>query len=231
MPRSFASECDLSSKSQLVEASCIEIERRSLRGLQLFENVVRTLLKAINCYTKSAYHRVCKSFLWMTAEEKCNPLAPSVSKVLDLLQNDLESGLAYNSLRVQVSDILAMLNNHWAFNPLVIRFLKAAVKIRPPMKSYFPKWDLTLVLKALLLPPFEPLSSCSLLHLTLRSIFYIAIASASRVSELCASSVKEPYCLLLQNRTILRPMPSFLPKVSTSFHLNWETIPRRWYRG
>lgn len=149
-------------------------------------------------------------------------MSPSVSNVLEFLQSGLESGLAYNSLRVQVSAILA--NHRWAFDPLIFRFLKAAMKIRPPMRSYFPKWDLTLVLKALINSLFDSASSCSLFHLTLRTVFLMGIASARKVSELCALSVREPYCLILPDKIVLRPVPSYLPKISMTFHIIWESV-------
>lgn len=93
------------------------------------------------------------------------------------------------------------------------------------MRSYFPKWDLTLVLKALVDSQFDFASTCSLFHLTLRTIFLTDIAAgAGRVSELCALSVKELYCLILPDMIVLRPVPSFLPKISTTIHMNWESV-------
>lgn len=64
--------------------------------------------------------------------------SPSVSNILEFLQQGLDNGLAYNSLKVQISALSAMTNSRWALDP-VIRFLKAAIKIKPPHKSYFLK--------------------------------------------------------------------------------------------
>lgn len=113
-----------------------------------------------------------------------------------------------------------MTNRRWAFKSLVINFLKAEMKIRPPVKSFFPKWDLSL----------ESLVSASVwlynfvFTLTLRTIFLMAIATARRVSKISAFSAREPYYLILQGKIILRLVPNFLEKVSTSFHINWESV-------
>lgn len=142
-------------------------------------------------------------------------------KRLRLPSGGLESVLTYNSLRMQVSAILTMSNHIWAFNPLVTRFLKAAVTIWPSVKSYTPKSDLSLVLKALPIPHFELVTLCSQYYLTLQTLFLIAVASTRRVLELCALLVKEPYCLVLQDGIVLRPVLSFLSNVSTSSFMNW----------
>ena len=47
-----------------------------------------------------------------------------------------------------------------------------------------PKWDVNVVLQSLLGPPYEPLSTSSLRHLTMKTAFLLALASAKRVSEL-----------------------------------------------
>lgn len=36
--------------------------------------------------------------------------------------------------------------------------------------------------------------------------------------------VSEGACLILPDKIILRLVPSFLPKVSMTFHMNWESV-------
>ena len=50
-----------------------------------------------------------------------------------------------------------------------------------------PQWDLGIVPEALSKPPYEPLREASLKHLTLKTVFLLALASAGRCSELQAS--------------------------------------------
>ena len=55
---------------------------------------------------------------------------------------------------------------------------------RPRITPILPQWDLGIVLEALSKPSYEPLREASLKHLTLKTIFLLAMASAGRCSEL-----------------------------------------------
>ncbi len=89
--------------------------------------------------------------------------------------------------------------------------------VRPPS---FPSWKLSLVLKGLLEPPFEPLESAPVRILTLKVKLLLALASFKRVGDLQALSVSE-FCTEFAPGLIkdfLRPRPVYVPKVlSTSF--------------
>ena len=54
--------------------------------------------------------------------------------------------------------------------------------VRPVVRT--PKWDVNVVLQSLLKSPYEPMASCSLRSLSLKTVFLLALASAKRVSEL-----------------------------------------------
>ena len=55
---------------------------------------------------------------------------------------------------------------------------------RPRATPVLPQWDLGVVLEALNKPPSEPLREASFKHLTLKTVFLLAMASAGRRSEL-----------------------------------------------
>ena len=57
---------------------------------------------------------------------------------------------------------------------------------RPRLTMVLPQWDLGIVLEALGKRPYEPLREASLKHLTLKTVFLLAMASAGRRSELQA---------------------------------------------
>ena len=57
---------------------------------------------------------------------------------------------------------------------------------RPRLTPVLPQWDLGIVLKALSKPPSEPLREASLKHLTLKTVFLLAMASVGRRGELQA---------------------------------------------
>ena len=73
----------------------------------------------------------------------------------------------------------------------VIRDLIRSFSIqRPIQKVSPPDWDLDHVLKALRLPPYEPLGEASFRDLTKKTLFLLSLATAKRVSELQALSHK-----------------------------------------
>ena len=85
---------------------------------------------------------------------------------------------------------------------------------KPVGRSLAPKWNLSVVLLALTRAPFEPLGQASLKHLTFKTVFLLALASAKRRSELHAFST-EPHLLRFNDgdgSVSLAFQPGFLAK-------------------
>ena len=57
---------------------------------------------------------------------------------------------------------------------------------RPRLTPVLPQWDLGIVPEALSKPPYEPLREASLKHLTLKTVFLLAMTSGGRRSKLQA---------------------------------------------
>ena len=74
-------------------------------------------------------------------------------------------------------------------DPIISELMKAFELQRPVQRSLLPKWDLGCVLVSLCKEPYEPLHKTSLLNLTRKTVFLLALATASRVSEIHAFSV------------------------------------------
>ena len=64
---------------------------------------------------------------------------------------------------------------------------------RPRVTPVLPQWDLGIVLEALSKPPYEPLREASFKHLTLKTVFLLAMASACRRSVLHALRFDQNY--------------------------------------
>ena len=64
---------------------------------------------------------------------------------------------------------------------------------RPRITPVLPQWDLGVVLEALSKSPYEPLREASFKHLTLKTVFLLAMASAGRRSELHALRFDQNY--------------------------------------
>ncbi len=109
------------------------------------------------------------------------------------LQARFSAGLTHSTLKVYVAAITAyhapLGGQSVGRHPLVTRFLRGALRLRPPVRSHVPPWDLALVLEALCKPPFEPLEEVSDRVLTFKTVFLLAITSMKRVGDLQALSV------------------------------------------
>ncbi|KAK0155322.1 hypothetical protein N1851_002331 [Merluccius polli] len=155
-----------------------------------------------------------------------DPVRCPVAIVLEFLQSLLDSGRSHSTLRVYVA---AISSRHEGVDGatvgchrLVSLFLRGALRLRPPRTLRAPAWDLPLVLEAMSLPPFEPLTQVGLKWLSMKVAFLLAITSAKRVGELQALSVAET-CLRWNpdgSGVVLWPNVAFLSKVLSRTHLN-----------
>ena len=89
--------------------------------------------------------------------------------------------------------------------------LKGMEKQFPHQKLIFPTWDLSLVLRRLRAPPFEPLKVCEEKFLTFKTVFLVTLASAARRSEIHALSRDFAHNSDWTNLE-LSLLPDFLPK-------------------
>ncbi|KAI2650943.1 40S ribosomal protein S0 [Labeo rohita] len=103
-------------------------------------------------------------------------------------------------------------------HPLVSRFLRGVLRLRPPVRSRVPTWDLAVVLEAFCKPPFEPLEEISDRFLSLKTAFLLAISSLKRVGDLQALSVAPSYLDFAPGmaKAFLHPKPGYIPKVPSS---------------
>ena len=85
---------------------------------------------------------------------------------------------------------------------------------RPRLTLVLPQWGLGIVLVALSKPPYEPLREASLKHLTLKTVFLLAMASGGRCSELQALVFDPQYSQFKQKGTgvTLYFTPEFMRK-------------------
>ena len=68
---------------------------------------------------------------------------------------------------------------------------------RPRLTPVLLQWDLGIFLEALSKPPYEPLREASLKHLTLKTVFLLAMASAGRPSALVFDAQYTVYTVLM----------------------------------
>ncbi|KAK7910458.1 hypothetical protein WMY93_015142 [Mugilogobius chulae] len=204
------------------QAHGLEVERTNLLGLGLPSPVVDTIQGARAPSTIRAYSSRWRLFSSWCSERGLDPVSCPVQGVLEFLQNLLEKGRAASTLAVFAS---AIVTGHRGFagytartHPLVKRFLRGALRSRPPLRRAPPCWELQVVLDGLSGPPFEPLERAEMDCLSIKTAILLALASAKRAGDLCALSV-HPTCLSFgaeDGLLELWPNPAFLPKVVTS---------------
>ncbi|XP_048011810.1 uncharacterized protein LOC125245326 [Megalobrama amblycephala] len=198
-------------------------ERTNLNALGLPPSVVATIQNARAVSTRSLYG--CK---WQVFEGWCDgrgltSYQCSVSDILCFLQDLMDKGRSFSTMKVYLAAISAchvgfegsMVGQH----PLICRFMKGARRSLPVIRKTVPEWDLSMVLEALSLYPFEPLGSISLKLMSFKTALLLALASAKRVSELHALSV-HPSCTkfsLSGDKVSLKHNPAFMPKCFPAF--------------
>ena len=76
--------------------------------------------------------------------------------------------------------------NRIGSNPVLSELIRSFELQRPVQRSLTPKLDLSWVLVCLQKPPFEPRNKASKFHVTIKTAFLLALATAKRCSEIHA---------------------------------------------
>ncbi|XP_026116256.1 uncharacterized protein LOC113094840 [Carassius auratus] len=195
-------------------------------GAQLIESglsteVVETILSSRAPATRKLYRLKWNVFSSWCYQHQCDPVHCSVGSVLEFLQDRFASGLCPSTLKVYVAAISAFHAQvggaSLGRDPLISRFLRGTLRLRPATRSRVPAWDLAIVLEGLSRAPFEPLDSVSEKFLSFKTTFLLAISSLKRVGDLQALSVS-PTCLEFAPgmvKAFLYPKQGYVPKVPT----------------
>ncbi|XP_073320639.1 uncharacterized protein [Pagrus major] len=202
-----------------VATTCLPVERSNLIAQGLPPNVVATIQSARASSTRGLY-----AYKWRAFEQWCQdrnvlPFQCSIVDVLTFLQELLDKGLSFSTIKVYLAAISPC---HVGFDgvtpgahPLAMHFLKGVRRLRPVFKPSVPSWDLALVLEALCGPPFEPIESAYIKFLSYQTALLLALTSAKRVGDLHALSV-HPSCTQFTpdgSKLTLHPNAAYLPKI------------------
>ncbi|XP_048024136.1 LOW QUALITY PROTEIN: uncharacterized protein LOC125253920 [Megalobrama amblycephala] len=159
--------------------------------------------------------------LWNLVRQ-LDPFNCPVGAVLEFLQERFTAGLSPSTLKVYVAAIAAyhtpLAGGSLGRDPLVTRFLRGTLRLRPAVRTRVPAWDLAVVLQGLSLAPFEPIEEVPVKFLTFKTLFLLAISSLKRIGDLQALSVA-PSCLEFAPgmvKAFLHPRPGYVPKVPTN---------------
>ena len=167
---------------------------RSLRAAGLSERAAAVAAQSRRPSTRRVYDSRLRHFFKWGRRRSVHPASASVAEVGDFLLYLFDSGLATATVKNYRSAIAAI---HTGFsdgstvsnNRAIGQLTRGMFVTRPPTRKLVPSWDLFSVLSTLAKPPFEPLGGATLLHLSIKVAFLVAVATSRRRSELHSLSV------------------------------------------
>ncbi|KAI2642984.1 enzymatic polyprotein [Labeo rohita] len=172
--------------------------------------------------TRKLYALKWKLFTSWCGHRQQDPVNCPVGTVLEFLQDRFSAGLAHSTLRVYVAAIAAyhapLGGLSVGKDPLIVRFLHGALRLRSPVRPRVPTWDLAVVLEALCRLPFEPIEESSDHHLSVKTVLLLALTSLKRVGDRQALSVAPSHLEFAPGmaKAFLYPRLGYVPKVPSS---------------
>lgn len=211
--KSLASSSGESSSARLATL------REGLRQKGFSSGASRHISKAVRQSTEKVYDAKWGIFCHWCAERKIDPIKISVQQLADFLVFLFEvkelSPSTIKGYKSAISRTISISGGPDFSNNEHLSLLARNFDLeRPRQKRLVPQWDLSLVLSALKLSPFEPISEADLKFVAYKCCFLIALASGRRRSEIHALSVSES-CLRFsrdESSVTLLTDPSFLGK-------------------
>ena len=130
-------------------------------------------------------------FTYWATRRGFDPLGPTAAQIAAFLYELFDThGLSPQTIkghRFCLASVLSRTGKAAEFQAKTISDMIMSMELeRPRLTLVLPQWDLGIVLKALSKPHYEPLREASLKHLTLKTVFLLAMASEGRRSELQA---------------------------------------------
>ncbi|KAI2645918.1 hypothetical protein H4Q32_025265 [Labeo rohita] len=163
----------------VVEVMGVAPEGAHLVASGLSTEVVETILQFRAPSTRKLYALKWKLFTSWCGHHQQDPVNCPVGRVLQYLQDRFSAGLAHSTLKLYVAAISAyhapLGGMSVGKDPLVVRFLHGALRLRPPVRPRVLSCDLAVVLVALCWPPFEPIKESSDYHLSIKTVLLLAL--------------------------------------------------------
>ena len=139
--------------------------------------------------TNRMYDDRWRRFDRWAAGQGFDPVDPTAAQIasflFDLFDNHGLSPQTIKGYRICIGSVLNRTGRAKVVLHRTISDMIASMELqRPRITPVLPQWDLGVVLEALSKSPYEPLREASFKHLTLKTVFLLAMASAGRRSEL-----------------------------------------------
>ena len=172
--------------------SRLEAVQRSLQERGFSQAAAEQISRGRRQSSRAVYDSKWRIFAGWCAEKSVDPFQVTIPQLADFFVYLFQvKRLNPRTIKGYRSAISSTISSHGSTtelstSPELSSLIRSFQLDRPPQRKIAPQWNLSLVLQALLKPPFEPISRCDLKSLTLKTVFLVALASGRRRSELHA---------------------------------------------
>ena len=181
-------------KSPITRSSRLGVIKQSIRDKQFSQNCADFVSKSRRVSTQKVYDSKYVVYSNWCYRKKVNPVSAPLTVIADFFI------YLFSEKKYQISTIKgykAMISNTLKFktgngigsNPVLIELIWSFELQRPVQRSLTPKRDLSWVLVCLPTAPYEPLHKASKLHVTIMTIFLLALATAKGCSAIHALAI------------------------------------------
>ena len=183
-----ALQSDASQESDQPKSPCMAPRALAIKEQGFSEAVTARIEAPQRRSTRSVYEAKWTIFTKWCISHKVDFRAPPVKSVADFLmyffQDRKLQPSTIDGYRSAIADKLGNSSINISKNENLTRLLDSFHRDRPKGWRGIPSWNLSLVLHQLTKAPFEPIKEASLKHLTFKTVFFLALGSGKRRSEI-----------------------------------------------
>ena len=185
-------------RRKIVPSARMEALMRHYKAAGFSDEVSRLAAAPRRPSTNRMYNDRWRRFTRWAAGQGFDPLDPTAAQIasflFDLFDTHSLSPQTIKGYRTCIGSVLNCTGRAKVVLHRTISDMIASMELqRPRTTPVLPQWDLGVVLEALSKSPYEPLREASFKHLTLKTVFLLAMASAGRRSELHALRFDKNY--------------------------------------
>ena len=185
-------------RRKVVPSARMEALMRHYKAAGFSDEVSRLAAAPRRPSTNRMYDDPWLRFPRWAAVQGFDPLDPTAAQIASFLFDLFDTrGLSPQTIKGYRTCLGSVLNRTGKARVVLHRTISdmiASIELqRPRITPVLPQWDLGVVLEALSKSPYEPLREASFKHLTLKTVFLLAMASAGRRSELHALRFDQNY--------------------------------------
>ena len=191
----------------------LEAVQRSLEERGFSRAAAEQISRGRRQSSRAVYDSKWRIFSRWCSEQSVDPFQISIQKLADFFVFLFhEKGLNPRTIkgyRSAISSTISSCGSRTEFtnSPELASLIRSFQLERPPQRKIAPQWNLSLVLRALLKPPFEPIHACDLKSLNLKTVFLVALASGRRRSEIHALCFDSHHFRQNQDQSLLTLYP------------------------